>query len=75
MRPIVRYLIIVAIGMAMVCVGCLLTPGQAVSLEISGHSSGAGLHTLHFAGDLLNATITQGNNSSAWLINATGASA
>ena len=48
--------------------------GQAVTLQITGQSSGAGLHTLHVIGDSINVSILQGNNS-IWLINATGASA
>ena len=47
---------------------------QAVTLQITGQSSGAGLHTLYFAGDTINASILQGNNGT-WWINTTGASA
>lgn len=48
--------------------------GHAVTLQITGQSTGQGVHSLYWIGDCLNATIFQGNNST-WLINATGASA
>ncbi|HOV83032.1 MAG TPA: hypothetical protein PLQ01_10215 [Methanothrix sp.] len=48
--------------------------GHAVTLQITGQSTGQGIHSLYWFGDRLNATIFQGNNST-WLINATGASA
>ena len=60
-----------AAWLTIIALACLLT-GRAVEVSISGHSSGTGLHTLYFAGDLINASIVQGNNST-WLINATGA--
>jgi hypothetical protein len=47
--------------------------GSGVELQIvsiSGNSSGQGLHSLEFAGDLLNVSIMQGNSSSFWHINA-----
>lgn len=51
--------------------GCVAADA-AVSLSISGPSSGHGLHILSFSGEQINASIMQGNNST-WLINATGA--
>lgn len=69
--PLPAWLTLLAICFGIVALACLLT-GRAVEISISGHSSGTGLHTLYFAGDLINASILQGNNST-WLINATGA--
>lgn len=53
--------------------GCVAVDAAAVSLSISGPSSGQGLHVLSFSGEQINASITQGDNNSTWLINATGA--
>jgi len=39
-------------------------------VSISGNSSGQGLHSLEFAGELLNVSILQGGNNSFWHINA-----
>ena len=45
----------------------------AVSLSITGNSTGQGLHMLSFAGEQLNASILQGSNCSTWQITALGA--
>ncbi len=44
-------------------------------VSISGNSSGQGVHSLEFAGDLLNVSILQGNSSSYWHINASATEA
>ncbi len=75
MRDPTRYAAIIAWILALVIVmfvASMCGNCQAVELSISGHSAGMGLHALSFSGDLLNATILQGGNSSTWLINATG---
>lgn len=63
-------ILLMIVGMAQIWISI----GQAVSLEISGLSSGVGLHNISLVGDLINASIVQGNNTT-WAINATGASA
>lgn len=70
--PLIMRICLACIVAAIIALACLLMTGRAVEISISGHSTGTGLHTLSFAGDLINASILQGNNST-WLINATGA--
>ena len=70
--PILRYLALAALA-AITALALLHISADAVELQIvsiSGNSSGQGLHSLEFAGDLLNVSILQGNNSSSWHINA-----
>ena len=45
---------------------------SAVDLSIIGNSTGTGTHVMSFAGDMLNISILQGNNSSTWQILAGG---
>lgn len=52
-------------------ISTLMGSAEAVSLSISGHSSGTGLHLLNFRGDQLNVSIWQ--NASAWNISAVSA--
>jgi hypothetical protein len=61
-----------AICIIVLAAACLLPIGHAMTLQISGSSTGQGLHNLTFLGDHLNATLQQGNNST-WQINASGA--
>jgi len=71
--PILRYLALAALA-AIMALALLHISTDAVDLQIvqiSGNSSGQGLHSLEFAGDLLNVSILQGNSSSFWHINAT----
>ena len=63
MKPLIMGLV--------VCILALSLPSDAVSLEISGHSTGTGLHNLTFLGDLLDVSIQQGNASDFWRINVT----
>jgi len=70
---VLRYLLR-ASAAALLILALLHVSAQAVELQIvqiSGNSSGLGLHSLEFAGDLLNVSILQGNSSSFWHINAT----
>ncbi len=71
--PLLWYLMLAAIA-AILALALLQVSADAVELQIvqiSGNSSGQGLHSLEFAGDLLNVSILQGNRSSFWHINAT----
>lgn len=45
--------------------------GRAVELSVIGSSIGQGFHNISFSGDLINASLIQGNNSS-WAIVAGG---
>jgi len=45
-----------------------LGDAQAVSLQISGHSTGRGIQNLTFVGDLLNVTISQNATFQNWSI-------
>ena len=70
---VLRYLLLAAAA-SILALALLHVSAQAVELQIvqiSGNSSGQGLHSLEFAGDLLNVSILQGNSSSSWHINAT----
>ena len=67
--PLLWYLMLAAI----LALALLQVSADAVELQIvqiSGNSSGQGLHSLEFAGDLLNVSILQGGNNSFWHINA-----
>jgi len=67
--PTLWYLMLAAI----LALALLQVSADAVDLQIvqiSGNSSGQGLHSLEFAGDLLNVSILQGGNNSFWHINA-----
>jgi hypothetical protein len=69
--PALWYLMLAAIALIL-ALALLHAPAGAVELQIvsiSGNSSGQGLHSLEFAGDLLNVSILQGNGST-WHINA-----
>jgi len=69
--PILWYLALVALA-AIAALALLHISAGAVDLQIvsiSGNSSGHGLHSLEFAGDLLNVSILQGNSSESWHIN------
>jgi len=69
--PALWYLLLAAIAIIL-ALALLHVPAGAVELQIvsiSGNSSGQGLHSLEFAGDLLNVSILQGNGST-WHINA-----
>jgi len=69
--PTLWYLMMAAIALILALALLHATAG-AVELQIvsiSGNSSGQGLHSLEFAGDLLNVSILQGNGST-WHINA-----
>ena len=75
--PTLWYLILVAIA-AILALALLHEPAGGVELQIvqiSGNSSGQGLHSLEFAGDLLNVSILQGGNNSFWHINASATEA
>ena len=68
---VLRYLLLAAAA-SLLTLALLHVSAQAVELQIvqiSGNSSGQGLHSLEFAGDLLNVSILQGNGST-WHINA-----
>jgi len=70
--PALWYLLLAAIAVIL-ALALLHVPADAVELQIvsiSGNSSGHGLHSLEFAGDLLNVSILQGGNNSFWHINA-----
>jgi len=70
--PALWYLLLAAIAIIL-ALALLHVPADAVELQIvsiSGNSSGHGLHSLEFAGDLLNVSILQGGNNSFWHINA-----
>ena len=70
--PTLWYLMLATIAVILVLALLHATAG-AVELQIvsiSGNSSGQGLHSLEFAGDLLNVSILQGNSSESWHINA-----
>ena len=56
--------------LALTC-GCIAA--DAVSLSISGHSTGQGFQNLSYAGDLLNVSILQ--NGTGWNISHLGGSA
>ena len=69
---VIRYLLLAATA-SLLTLALLHVSAQAVELQIvqiSGNSSGQGLHSLEFAGDLLNVSIQQGGNNSFWHINA-----
>ncbi|MDD1761170.1 MAG: hypothetical protein LUQ59_02975 [Methanothrix sp.] len=69
--PTLWHLMLAAIALILALALLHATAG-AVELQIvsiSGNSSGQGLHSLEFAGDLLNVSILQGNGST-WHINA-----
>jgi len=75
--PILWYLMLVALA-AILALALLQVSAGGVELQIvsiSGNSSGQGLHSLEFAGDLLNVSILQGNSSSSWHINASATEA
>ena len=70
--PTLWHLMLVALS-AILALALLHVSVNAVELQIvsiSGNSSGQGLHSLEFAGDLLNVSILQGSNNSFWHINA-----
>jgi len=72
--PAVLRCLLLAAAASLLALALLHISAQAVELQIvqiSGNSSGQGLHSLEFAGDLLNVSILQGNSSSFWHINAT----
>lgn len=56
--------------LALIC-GCIAA--DAVTLSITGHSSGQGYQNLSYAGDLLNVSIMQ--NNTGWNISLNGGSA
>ena len=69
--PALWYLMLAATAFIL-ALALLHAPAGGVELQIvsiSGNSSGQGLHSLEFAGDILNVSILQGNGSS-WHINA-----
>jgi len=71
MPPALWYLLLAAAAYLLML--AFMHTGFGVELQIvsiSGNSSGQGLHSLEFAGDLLNVSIMQGNSSSFWHINA-----
>ncbi|MCK9570816.1 hypothetical protein M0R72_17840 [Candidatus Pacearchaeota archaeon] len=70
--PLYLWLAVLAIGFSIVSLVLLLPTGHAMTLQITGSSTGQGVHNLTFWGEHLNATLFQGNNST-WVINATGA--
>jgi hypothetical protein len=75
--PTLWYLILAATAFTL-ALALLHVSVDAVELQIvsiSGNSSGQGLHSLEFAGDLLNVSILQGNSSSSWHINASATEA
>lgn len=53
--------------LVLVCGGCVMA--DAVSLTISGHSSGQGTQNLTFVGDLMSVNLSQ--NGTTWNITAT----
>ena len=70
--PTLWHLILAATAFIL-ALALLHASASAVELQIvsiSGNSSGQGLHSLEFAGDLLNVSILQGGNNSFWHINA-----
>jgi hypothetical protein len=69
--PALCYLLLAA-AVALLTLALLHTASgvELQIVQISGNSSGQGLHSLEFAGDLLNVSIQQGNSSSSWHINA-----
>ena len=74
---VLRYLLLAAAA-SLLTLALLHASAQAVELQIvqiSGNSSGQGLHSLEFAGDLLNVSILQGGNNSFWHINASSTEA
>jgi len=74
--PLLWYLLLAAIAFIL-ALALLHAPAGGVELQIvsiSGNSSGQGLHSLEFAGDLLNVSILQGNGST-WHINASAGGA
>jgi hypothetical protein len=62
----------ICIGIISLVIDYLLPIGHAMTLQITGSSTGQGLHNLTFWGEHINATLFQGNNST-WQINASGA--
>jgi hypothetical protein len=58
--------------LVMTC-GCIAA--DAVSLSISGYSSGQGVQNLSFAGDLLNINISQNSSFQGWNITIQGTGA
>ena len=69
---VLRYLLLAAAAV-LLTLALQHVSAQAVELQIvqiSGNSSGQGLHSLEFAGELLNVSILQGGNYSFWHINA-----
>lgn len=61
-----------AIGVCILAAAWLMPIGNAMTLQITGSSTGQGLHNLTFWGEHINATLFQGNNTT-WQINASGA--
>jgi hypothetical protein len=61
----------ICIGIISLVIDYLLPVDHAMTLQITGNSTGQGLHKLTFWDEHLNATLQQGNNS-MWLINTTG---
>jgi hypothetical protein len=56
-------------------ISTLMGSAEAVSLSISGHSSGTGYQNLTFAGNLLNVSILQNISWRGWNVSIMGASA
>ena len=71
MRPFLIFLACLALYFAILSI--LAMQAGAMTLQITGSSTGQGLHNLTFWGEHLNATLQQGNNSTI-TINVTGGS-
>jgi hypothetical protein len=72
--PLLIWLLILALYFGIVAAACLLPIGDAMTLEISGHSIGQGAQNLSFAGDLLNVSIMQNDTGQGWNVTLLGAS-
>ncbi len=68
-NPLSAWLALVAICYGIVTLA-ILTTGQAVTLQISGHVSGAGMHLMNFSGDNLNVSLLQ--NGTSWNLTVVG---
>jgi hypothetical protein len=64
---------VILLALLVITCGCIAA--DAVSLNISGHSSGQGYQNLSFAGDLLNINISQNSSFQGWNITIHGAGA